>query len=205
MPMDGCDEHPDLKSAAICASCDRGLCADCWAANVDGAPTCAACVPLLTRAVPPVVPVAGAAVALVVIARVAWIFRDGGAWIWVGAGIAAGLAVASARRLTARANEKRAARAVEERPPSPPAGGSHHPYRGAMRRAARRLAPPVSAPAAVAIVGGALVVIAAALPGAMRLPRWIELEAVLAAWWLVWTVTFAVLLYRGWRVAGDRS
>jgi hypothetical protein len=92
-----------------------------------------------------------------------------------------------------------------ERPPRPPAAGAHHPYRGAVRRAARRLSPPVSAPAAVAVVGGALVVLAAAVPGALRLPRWIELEVVLAGWWLVWTVALSALLYRGFRVAGDRS
>ena len=38
------------------------------------------------------------------------------------------------------------------------------------------------------------------LPFAVHLPRWVEAEVVLAAWWLTWAVVLAVLAYRGRRL-----
>ena len=35
------------------------------------------------------------------------------------------------------------------------------------------------------------------LPFAVHLPRWVEAEVVLAAWWMTWAVVLAVLAYRG--------
>jgi hypothetical protein len=41
------------------------------------------------------------------------------------------------------------------------------------------------------------------LPVAAHLPRWVEFEMVLGAWWLVWACAIGWLLYRGCDVADD--
>lgn len=181
------------------------MCATCWEVTVDDAAVCAPCVPLLTRAVPLEVPLLGAAVVLLVLVRVAWLVGADNVWVWSGAAFLAILTGVAAWRLTAKANQRRRAREVAPRPRSAGLAVAGHPYRGALVRSARRLAPPVSGAMAVFVVASALLVTAFAIPAALRLPRWLELELIVAAWWLVWTVTFSVLLYRGWRVARDPS
>jgi len=182
------------------------MCPDCWQSVVDDRPTCQPCVPLLTRPVPVVVPVVGAALALLVLIRVGWVTRSvAGGYGWAGVGFAAVLAAISAWRLTARANRRRRDRDVAPRPRELDArrAAAGHPYRGALRRSGRRLAPPVSGTMAAFVVVSALVITAATTSTLLRLPRWLELELVLAGWWLTWTVALSVLLYRGWRVAED--
>src|SRR5690606_25365899 len=108
-----------------------------------------------------------------------------------------------------RAEALRADRTATDVPPgallpggSPPAvAGSA--YRGHVRRLARRVAPPISGVATALIAMMLPALVAATVPLALRLPPWIEWEITLAAWWLVWSATFATLLYRGWRVAED--
>lgn len=51
--------------------------------------------------------------------------------------------------------------------------------------------------------GLCLVVAGAALPSLLSLPRWVESELVLGAWWTVWTTALAVALYKGWRLGDD--
>jgi hypothetical protein len=41
------------------------------------------------------------------------------------------------------------------------------------------------------------------LPLAWKKPVWIEVEVVLAAWWVVWAVFLSILLHRGWHVSDD--
>jgi hypothetical protein len=48
-----------------------------------------------------------------------------------------------------------------------------------------------------------MIVVAIALPGLLSLPRWLETEAVVAAWWTSWTAVLTTLLYRGWRLSDD--
>lgn len=199
-----CAEHPDVAAIAHCDSCDRAMCGECWGQTIDGEPVCDACVPLLTRPIPVVVPVVAAAVLILVALRIGWLLKAGGTWTWVGLGFVVPVVGVAAWRLTVRANARRAERSVAQRS-SGPARVQGHPYRGAMARIRRRLAPPVSGAMAVFVVGCALVATAASVPALLHLPRWIEIELVLAAWWLVWTVALSLLLHRGWRVAGDRS
>jgi hypothetical protein len=40
---------------------------------------------------------------------------------------------------------------------------------------------------------------------ALRLPRWIEFEIVLAVWWVVWFGALTGFLYNGFRVADDHA
>jgi len=41
------------------------------------------------------------------------------------------------------------------------------------------------------------------LPVAAHLPRWVEFELVLGAWWVIWVIGIAALLYRGGHVSDD--
>ncbi len=72
-----------------------------------------------------------------------------------------------------------------------------HPYRMAPSIRARLARARVSAPKVVGLVLACLLFTAAALPFALHLPRWVELEAVLGGWWLVWATVLAVLAHRG--------
>lgn len=72
------------------------------------------------------------------------------------------------------------------------------------RRLARRLAlPAVSGKASVAVLVVCFALTAVLIPTALKLPRWVEFELVLAAWWLVWAGSLSLLLYRGARLADD--
>jgi hypothetical protein len=50
---------------------------------------------------------------------------------------------------------------------------------------------------------GALLFTAAAVPFALHLPRWLEAEVVVGAWWSIWSVVLAVVAYRGTKVEDD--
>lgn len=49
----------------------------------------------------------------------------------------------------------------------------------------------------------ALAFTAAAVPFAVHLPRWVEGEIVVAAWWAIWSTVLAVVAYRGATVDDD--
>jgi hypothetical protein len=57
----------------------------------------------------------------------------------------------------------------------------------------------------VAIVALCMAVAALVIPVAAHLPRWIEIELVLGAWWLLWVITLVVLLFQGVAVDDDTS
>lgn len=64
---------------------------------------------------------------------------------------------------------------------------------------------PVSGKWSAAILVLCLVVSAVLLPVAAHLPRWVEFELVLGAWWMVWAVAVGWFLYRGCDVADDMT
>ena len=76
------------------------------------------------------------------------------------------------------------------------AASAAHGYRGAPPppKASRRR---TSTRATVGLVLGCLAFTATALPFAFHLPRWVEAELVLAAWWVTWAIVLTVLAYRG--------
>jgi hypothetical protein len=49
------------------------------------------------------------------------------------------------------------------------------------------------------------VLTAVLIPMALRLPRWIEFEIVVAVWWAIWLAILTWLLYTGQRVADDHQ
>ncbi len=55
----------------------------------------------------------------------------------------------------------------------------------------------VSRAAVVGVVTLCLLVSALLLPAAAHLPRFVEIELVLGAWWIVWVVVLTLLLYLG--------
>jgi len=63
--------------------------------------------------------------------------------------------------------------------------------------------PKVSRKPIVLLVSLCLIVSAVLIPVALKLPRWVEIELVLGAWWLVWVIAMVVLLYRGHAVDDD--
>lgn len=87
--------------------------------------------------------------------------------------------------------------------PEPHALGPASPYRGASPPA---IAPAITKASAKRLTIGilaALVVTAAAVPFAVHLPRWIEVELVVGAWWAIWSTVLAVIAYRGAKLEDD--
>ena len=198
-----CPVHADVDALTSCHSCGRGLCGACWRHDVNGAPWCEGCVAVLDEPVPLVAYLFVAAVALggLALGLRAWPTMPLVRW---GVFAVGALAIALATwKLRGRAAARRARVQVRERAPtaSPPARDAV-PYRGGAR-VVRRLAPPVSGALATLVVGSVMALTAGAIPTLLRLPRWLELEVVVAAWWAIWALTFTVLLFRGWRVAQD--
>jgi hypothetical protein len=81
--------------------------------------------------------------------------------------------------------------------------GSASPYRARARHAVMAVAPKLSGKATAAVVGASLLGAAVLLPASVKLPRWIEAELVLGAWWIVLAATLGALLYRGFRLKDD--
>jgi hypothetical protein len=71
--------------------------------------------------------------------------------------------------------------------------------------AARRVVPPISASATVIVILACCAFTALALPPLFSMPRWIEIEVVLGAWWLVWAVVLGILAHRGRPLDRDYS
>ena len=88
---------------------------------------------------------------------------------------------------------------VEELPPPP--GVS--PYRASVRRVVMAASPRVSASATGLVVLLSFAASAVLLPASLHLPRWLEAELVLGAWWSTVATVLAVLLYRGFRLRDD--
>lgn len=65
--------------------------------------------------------------------------------------------------------------------------------------------PAVSGVGSVVLLALCFAVSAILIPVAAHLPRWVEVELVLAAWWATWIVVLATLLYRGHTVSDDAS
>lgn len=195
--------HADENARASCWSCARGMCLECWRHQVGEQAWCEPCVDLLKRPTPVIVYVLASLLATAVVGLLLrklpfdWQILLG-AW-----GVAAATAIIAAVRLYRRAEAGRASYEVTLRPEELTQGRLATPYRGRLRRLGRTLAPPVSGSMAALIGIMLFTLIAAVVPAALKLPRWLEWELVISAWWLIWATAFTVLLYRGWRVASD--
>lgn len=181
-----------------CAVCNLPLCDVCAAFEVGTKVTCARCATIAARRGRPRWDLAGA-----------FVLAGGGAtWALYTSGLAGafaalvGLATLGIGGLLALPRgEKQTVR------PRLPASTSAEleqgagPYRSSrIRRAPAEL---VSGRATALLLLGICAGTALALPFSMKLPRWIEWEAVFGIWALALCGTLTTLLYRGWRVADD--
>ena len=181
------------------------MCGACWTHWVDRDPWCGSCVQLLDEPVSWLAYVASAVLGISLLwlglARVDQMVVRWGAFV-----VLALAMLIAAWRLHGRAKSRRAAFSVKERTPDaePPRAEAPPGYRqGRAPLRVRRLAPPVSGALTAMIVGSTMALAAVVVPSLLQLPRWLEFEVVIAAWWAVWAACFSVLLYRGWRVARD--
>lgn len=201
-----CRAHPRRTARAACAQCNARLCNDCYRFRMGGKPACAACAygasTRTRRWVSLAVSFAGlclvalftgmrryhlesAVVALFVIGMVA-------ITVALLYGAARGGDVAVTKRLVDEADEGPESLA-----------GARHPYRGRLRKVLSHVAPRVSGTTTALVVGSAFLVSGVLLPTALKLPRWIETELVLVAWWVVLSTVLTFLLHRGYRLADD--
>ncbi len=194
---------------ARCASCNRPLCDACFRFRLDARPACARCAYETSTRPQRRVSLAASFLCL------SW---GGGFWLtrrfdlWeesafmVVLGALAAPAIALAIALSAR-NAHPAV--VENREPDPDEviegafEGNQSPYRARARRVLLAVSPRVSGQVTALLVGASLIGSAALLPTALKLSPWIEIELVLALWWVIVTVTLSVLLYRDFRLRDD--
>lgn len=57
----------------------------------------------------------------------------------------------------------------------------------------------------VSVLLGCLLLPTFLFPFVLKLPRLVEFEIVVGAWWLVWSVVLTTLLYKGWHISDDIS
>jgi hypothetical protein len=208
MDHERCANHPMTSAAANCASCSRGLCEECWRRNVDGDAWCERCIHHLTSS--------GRNVAVAVVFFLACAGFGVVAWKWDAAHDveygwlfwttfvlgACGGALAIGTRKSQPIDDRISFRAAESTA-TPARPGLRRRYGAAMRHASMLLASPVSGLWTTVLVMVSMGVVVVALPSVLRLPRWVEAEGVIGAWWLIWSITLSTLLYRGWRLSDD--
>jgi hypothetical protein len=203
-----CANHPAVASITRCASCGRPLCGECWLRNVDGAPWCEQCLHHLTSRGGNVALAVAVFLASAGIAALFWRWQrshphaDG--WLlwacFVAIACVGSVYVGTRRPDTPnRVVELRPLDATTVAPPATPG----YPYRSRLRAASRLVASPASGLWTASLLLSCMIVVAVALPGLLSLPRWLETEAVIAAWWAIWTGVLTTLLYRGWRLSDD--
>jgi hypothetical protein len=208
---EGCANHPLEAAVTRCESCGRRLCARCWLRKVDGHPWCEACVADLELGARNPWPFGLTIGALSIAAAIGgWRaeLRRGAepsmaVWILVAiGGVVAGAIAATVR--TRRAHGRAITlRTEDELPAIQPDARVGNPYRAGFRRLARRVAPPLSGGTTALILCGCFLVTGLAIPVALHLPKWLELELALGAWWAIWAGTLAWLLHRGFRLSDD--
>ena len=67
----------------------------------------------------------------------------------------------------------------------------------------RRIASVVSGKGSAALLVLCFALSAIILPVAAHLPRWVEFEMVIGAWWVIWTIALVYLLHKGCEVTDD--
>ena len=196
-------------SVTRCELCARPLCDDCYRFRMNDRAACARCA--YEAATRPARRVSLAVSFLgVSLGGGVYAARRYGLWdahsvelvISAVAAVAIAVAVAaSGRSKDAPTVENREpdGTVVEEIPPPPGAS----PYRAGVRRVVLAASPRVSASATALVMLLCFVASAVLLPASLHLPRWVEAELVLVAWWTIVTATLSTLLFRGFRLRDD--
>lgn len=194
-----------------CTSCGRPLCDACFRFTMGERAACALCA--YEAATRPQRRVSLAVtVLLFTFGGGGWLVREERLWqqnpaAVVGAA-ALGVLVAAILLWTATTGSTGPLAHREPGDPLPgdddPAGaGPPHPYRALARRAILAVSPRLSGKLTALVVLGSMALAAVLVPASLGLPRWIEAQLVLAAWWLILAVTLVILLYRGFRLRDD--
>ncbi len=203
-----CGDHPMRASVARCGACGRPLCDDCYRFRMRERPACARCAyessTRPARRVSLAAAFLGLSVGGAVYASRRYHLWDAHAVELVVGGVAAlvaAVAIAASGRSQGPTVENREPdeTTVEELPP--PLGAS--PYRASVRRVVMAASPRVSASATGLVVLLSFAASAVLLPASLHLPRWLEAELVLGAWWSTVATVLSVLLYRGFRLRND--
>lgn len=203
---DPCRDHPQRPSRARCGVCARPLCNECDRFRLNGAAACARCAyEASTRPARRV----SLAVAFVSLALGGELFAARRYDLWPDAAVTmvlGAVAVAVVAWFIA-ASGRGDGPTVEHRDPddeaeAPPAAGASV-YRASARRVMLAAAPRVSGSATLLVMLACFTGAAVLLPASLRMPRWIEVELVLALWWVTVAATLTVLLYRGFRLRDD--
>ena len=202
-----CGNHPRREALVRCGDCARALCDECYRFRVDGRPTCARCAyEWSTRSARR----ASLAVSFVGICAGVLVFAERRYDVWsrspveVVLGGVAAVGIATAIALSGRGAQV----TVENRDPEEPVAEAL-PQRGASgyRVNARRLllaaAPRLSGRSTALVLLACLAASAVLLPASVHLPRWVEVELVLALWWVIVAGALTTLLYRGFRLRDD--
>ena len=200
-----CYAHPQEGASTQCKLCGLAMCDRCYEHTVSGAPACGRCTHEAATRSQRAVSLAISMVGLGA-AGVLWAHRAG--HLAATGALLAGLAVlllTSVVYLLVRlgSNVEIEARDRELELATEPDARVAHPYRQMARHVALHLSPKVSAGAVTLALGASMVASAVLFPAALKLPRWAELEVVMAAWWALVTVVLSTLLYRGYRLRDD--
>jgi uncharacterized protein (DUF983 family) len=210
-PRGPCSVHGAEPSEASCRWCARRMCGPCFRFLVGLEPACVLCArEISTRrrrraALAVVVGLVGVGALVLLYRRGA--LSDTSHEVLFGSAVAcaiAALLIAVSGRFGDAKLEVR--EREHDEPPAPQVAEdvpATHPYRAIARRVVAAASPPVSATSTALIVGAAMVLSAAAVPAALRLPRWAELEVVVGVAFLVLATTLSVVLYRGLRLDDD--
>jgi hypothetical protein len=202
-----CSRHHATPALVFCSQCGFPLCDMCWTHSNHGSPWCVTCTTEVTTRsfrrwswaltfslLSAGVAVVGWRIDAFAHAYGFWglgVIGGAGVWLYLVSRAAAG---GPAVELSLRTHE--------EAPPDQPVAAAH-PYRARLRQLGMRVVPRVSGKVATLFALLSLGLCAVLFPTVLKLPRWVEAEAVLGAWWATLALVLGVLLYRGIKIADD--
>lgn len=191
-----------------CQRCGFPLCNECWTHVQASQPWCISCATEVTtrkvRRWSWAVSFLALAVGTCVVAWRSRALADDHAYIVFGAiGAAAVFFYLVHRAWSDKETAEVTLRTVEEPAELAASPGADHPYRARFRNVAMRAVPRVSGAQATILMLASLALCAVAFPAALRIPRWLEIEVVVGAWWAVLATVLCFLLYKGLRIADD--
>lgn len=204
-----CAFHPTLRAIARCQRCSSALCDECFRLVASERPVCEVCAlelvgPRRSRW-PFAVAFVGSAVAICAgVARFQGPDPSWGLWtITLLVALVIGVAIGASTpppKLEKPIDLRE--RDLELEPAPELLQKAAHPYRARIARVVRRVVP-LSGRLTALTMTAAFVASAVVLPLGLALPRWVEIELVLASWWLGVVVLTTRLLYRRLRLVED--
>lgn len=202
-----CKNHGAALAVTSCALCRQPLCDACFEHSVDGRPACRLCAyEIATRSARG----RSLAVSFLGLGAGAVFFAWRRGLIEGAVPLVASSALVVVVGATVFATTKKPAGSVELRdreaevdPATTFVPTAASPFRQRVRNASARVAPRVSGAVTAGAVASAFVACAVLFPVALKLPRWVEAEVTLGAWWAVLTGVLAALLHRGYRLRDD--